>query len=461
MGIKTLIDFASDELLTQLLVKERAKCLRRNRGDQHHHLDKDCELTELSSRKKLSRLMPPRYTWVRPSKRKALTNGAIDIRKKAEKSLLLTIKRDTVLWKQGKTFGYLDELHAYLKYIRERLADEALRLGTPNLMPILKDTEKLEDGTLKVTCRPLSVYSKLEDKIILALTSRYLTRYFNRYLHENILSYRPARNFHGKTHHVTDFNDGVRLIQAYRETHNSGHIYAADCDIKKFYDIIPHSVVVECFQRMLDESLLSEDGKRQVMCVLNAYLASYNFYTNALKVSQDSPEVFTKVRRRLHDKENKNTYLIGRFGGIGDEDYKHRGVPQGGSLSLLVANIVLNDVDQVLVKQTDDNRLFVRYCDDMILPHTDYNECCRLMGLYAQSLHEHGLFYHDFESVCQSKSSTNPSATTSHFWEIKSHSPFLWGEGGSNSNLYIGFLGYEIRRDGRMRLRKSNIVSIR
>lgn len=460
MGMKTLIEFASDKLLTQLLVKERAKCLRRNRSDQHHHLDKDCELQELSIRKQLCRLMPPRYTWVRPSKRKTLTNGAIGIRKNAEKSLLLTIKRDTVLWQQGKTYSYLEELHAYFKYIRECLTNEALRLKSPRLMPILKDTKKLEDGTLKVTCRPLSVYSKLEDKIILALTSRYLTRYFNRYLHENILSYRPARDFHGRTHHVTDFNDGVQLIQAYRETHNSENIYAADCDIKKFYDIIPHRVVSECFQRMLNESNLTEDGKQQVMRVLNAYLASYNFYANALKMSQESPDVFAKVRSRLHDKENNNTYLLGRVGDIDDEDYKHRGVPQGGALSLLVANIVLNDVDRVLVGHTDDNRLFVRYCDDMILLHTDYNECCRLMELYAQSLHEHGLFYHDFESVSQSKSSTNPNATTSHFWEIKSHSPFLWSEGENNSNLYIGFLGYEIKRNGQMRLRKSNIKRI-
>ena len=33
----------------------------------------------------------------------------------------------------------------------------------------------------------------------------------------------------------------------------------------------------------------------------------------------------------------------------------------------------------------------------------------------------------------------------------------MWGKGEGNSNYYIGFLGYEIRRDGRMRLRKSNI----
>ena len=96
MSTKTLIEFASDQMLTQLLVKERAKCLRRNRSDKNHHLDKECKLDELSTRKMLSRMMPPRYTWVRPpsSKRKKLPNSALSSRKNAEKALLLTLKRD-------------------------------------------------------------------------------------------------------------------------------------------------------------------------------------------------------------------------------------------------------------------------------------------------------------------------------------------------------------------------------
>ena len=460
--MKTLIEFASDKMLTQLLVKERAKCLRRNKSDKKHLLDKEKELGELSSRKQLSRLMPPRYTWARPlkSKRKSLSNGTPDARKNAEKSLLLTIKRDMKLLEKGKTFHYLDELHAYCNRIRERLSADQLVLKSPQLLPILKDKVKQDNGTWKVTCRPLAVYTDLDDKIILALTSRYLTRFFNRYLHENILSYRPARDFHGMKRHVTDFNDGIKLIKDFRAQHDAESIYATDCDIKKFYDIIPHQVVRDCFERMLDLSRLNEDGKGQVMRVLNAYLSSYNFYTHALKESQDHPEVFAKMWRKLHDRERKNTYLLGKVD-IPEEDYQHRGVPQGGALSLLVANIVLNDVDRVIVDQPDDNRLFIRYCDDMILLHTDYDVCCRQMERYAQSLTDHGLFYHDFERVSDSKcfqAEENPAeTTTNHFWKIKSHLPFLWGKGEGNCNLYIGFLGYEIRRDGRIRLRKSNI----
>ena len=450
MATATLLEYATNNMLTLLLVKERAKYRSRNRSDKHHTLDKECDLYELTPRKMLSRMMPPRRTWVHPRKRKKLANNSNDTRKIAEKTLLLTIKRDRERQASGASFPYLDELDRFMERIRQRITSDSLHFESPRLIPIYKDQKRLPDGTLLVTCRPLSVYSVLEDKIILALTSRYLTKYIDRYLHPYILSYRPARNIFGKSHHVTDFNDGIHLIREYRESHDASPIYASDCDIKKFYDIIPHQVVRDCFRRILDQSSVSDESKRQVMKVLNAYLDSYNFYTNAWLESRSNPEVFSKVRRRMHDSEKKNTYQlkwVDEILPLPDEQKLKLGVSQGGALSLLVANIVLHDVDRVFTAHEDPNRLFIRFCDDMILLHTDYDECRRLMQQYADSLKSHGLYYHDFEQVSNRK----------HFWEIKSHLPFLWGDGSDNANRYIGFLGYEMRRDGRVRLRKSNI----
>ena len=397
-------------------------------------------------------MMPPRDTWVRPSNRARLSNGAVDTCKNAEKALFLTISRDRSLQKNGATFSYLDEMDAFFSRVRQRLSMDDLKLESPRLIPILKDTKEMEDGTLLVTCRPLSVYSSLEDKIILSLTSRYLTRTLDRYLHENILSYRPPRRFYGKVHYITDFNDGIELIKAFRLTHDTSPIYAADCDLKKFYDTIPHQVVRDCFWRILNQSNLGDEGKCQVMRVVEAYLQSYNFYTNARLEAQKNDAVYAKVRKRLHDYEKRNTYQLGwadELLGKPESELTHFGVPQGGALSLLVANIVLNDVDKVFTDTPDSNRLFIRYCDDMILLHTDYQKCSQLMERYAESLKQHGLPYHDFKSVAD--------GSRKEFWNIKSHLPFLWDDGDDNANRYIGFLGYEIRRDGRIRLRKSNI----
>lgn len=467
--MKTLLEFATDELMTDLLVKERAKCRRRNRSDKKHRLDKDCPLDSLNTRKMLSRMMPPRYTWVRPSKKIRLRNGAMDTSKNAGKALKLTIRRDRALQRQGNEFFYLDQLDSFIRKIRVRLESDYLTFESPRLIPIFKSKEQMPDGTFTVTCRPLSVYSNLEDKIILAVASKYLTKYFDKYLHENILSYRKARTFRGQNYHVTDFNDGIKLIKEFRETHINDTIYAADCDIKKFYDTIPHSKVQDCFEKLLEESPLGDNGKQQVMRVIDAYLRSYNFYTNAWLEAQNHKEVYAKIQKKLHDVQKKNKYQLGWVDELLENPTERlqRGISQGGSLSLLIANIVLNNVDQEVIQYEDDQRLFIRYCDDMILLHTNYDECCALMSKYAKVLEDHGLYYHPFKDVDKSilqdeqarfhfrkRKALNPHL---QFWKAKSHYPFLWGDGDGNCNRYIGFLGYEIRRDGRMRLRKDNI----
>ena len=457
----TLLEFATANELTKLLIKERVKCRRRNRSDKHHShddLNKECDLDELGNRKKLSRIMPPRHYWVRPKKkkRKTLANGANDTSKNAETALQLTIKRDRNLQSQGKEYpSYLDEVDAFIKRIQAHLASGTLAFGKPQLTPILKSIKHQPDGTTIVTCRPLSVYNRLEDKIVLAIASRYLTKFFDSYLHHHILSYRKARRFEDyEKLHVTDFNDGIKLIKTFREHHLHHTIYAADCDIKKFYDIIPHSVVRDCFRRLFDRTTLTDNGKEQVMRLLDAYLNSYNFYEDAWLFAEQHDDVYNKIRSRLHDAKRQKRYQLGWVEELlnDPQERKGRGVPQGGSLSLLIANIVLNDVDQPIVTENDPNRLFIRYCDDMILLHTDREECQRLMNLYTQSLEEHGLYYHPFIPFDRA---TNPAHD---FWKAKSHRPFLWGEGEGNSNRYIGFLGYELHRDGKMRLRKDNVM---
>ena len=117
----TLQEFATDNRLTILLIKERAKCRRRNRDAKKPHiLDRECDIDELSARKMLSRLMPPRRQWVVPSKRVKLPNGAVDTCKNAEKALLLTISRDRKRREKGALFPYLDEMDAFFARIRKR-----------------------------------------------------------------------------------------------------------------------------------------------------------------------------------------------------------------------------------------------------------------------------------------------------------------------------------------------------
>lgn len=292
------------------------------------------------------------------------------------------------------------------------------------------------DGHSTTIYRPLSIYRELHDKILLGITCRYLMAKFNWFLHDNILSYRAPRPFGEKTRHVTDFNDGILLIDAFRRAHSGGSIYVSDCDIRKFYDTIPHEVVRQTMLEMLRSSSLSDAGCNEVMAILDAYLRSYNFKDNV----------------QAHPLRN------GRFDYVSGIDASGRGVPQGGALSLIIADVVLNHVDRsVLQPAEDSNRLLVRFCDDMVLMHTDEATCRKLMTAYTDALERCGLSYHPFTDVASLKNSSAPNQTTAAFWHAKSHLPFLWAEGEGNRSAYIGFLGYEMHRNGLVRLRRSNI----
>ena len=130
------------------------------------------------------------------------------------------------------------------------------------------------------------------------------------------------------------------------------------------------------------------------------------------------------------------------------------GVPQGGALSCVIANIVLNSVDKVITDLPDPERFFVRYGDDILLAHTNYDKCKELIEAYTRSLEEHRLPYHTFKPLSECK---NGEKTTKDFWDRKSKAPFYWGPGEGNAFEWIGFVGYEVRYTGEVRLRLSTL----
>lgn len=450
--METFAEFAEKKII-YVLCKERAKCCRRNKSQHDFSLPED-DIDIAIPRKFLSCIMPPRSTWMQPrprmrAKRFTQKDGRLDLKRMHRYAIQKTIDRDRKLQQKGKQFPYLEHLDRFLESFLQPIRSNNLSFDTPQLYPLHKSTKAAEDGHRIIVFRPLSIYAKLNDKLIIALASMYLARYFNAYLHPHILSYRPPRPWRGEKRHVTDFNDGIKAIAIYRERHENETIYAADCDIQKFYDTLQHDMVRMCVNEMISQrNDLSKEGQKQIMGVIDAYLNSYNFYEHALTPSK-VPGFWLPFYKRHQRKEGDEC----RFEWIDSED-RSIGVPQGGALSLNIANIVLNHIDQKAgLTEMDSQKLFLRFCDDMILLHTDMSECERLMQNYCQALTEHQLHYHPMQDIRQTKKNDK---TKSDFWHQKSHCPFLWADGEGNCNRYIGFLGYEMRRDGQVRLRKSN-----
>lgn len=458
----SFVEYASEKRILELLVKERVKValkgklqllspvvITRNAG-----LNRKQTIAE-----QIYMLMPARDLWQRPHKKDRMQKDGKE--KKSQKQILtrsiaLTIKKHR---RSTESFPYLQRLDNFISLLRKEIAGDApLEFSS---IKIVGKKKKVDADNVTIM-RPICIFESLREKVLIALASKYLSEVFDPLLHEEILSYRPLRKYHNSTAPVlTDRNNAIENLQHYRNAHRRQHIYVAECDIQKYFDTINHDVIRRCFSRFAERLQERHPGfeYRSVERILDAYLNSYSFYKNvmveneclmksALPRKYESPKDELFIKRGCYTKEEFHTST------------DRIGIPQGGALSGLISNVVLNTVDnESILEKSDHNRFFCRYGDDIILMHTSKAECQRLINGYCDALTEHKLLYHDFVSVADPQLRKADGSVRPALWEQKSRSPFLWGrkEGEKEQVDWIGFLGYEIRYTGEVRIRRSSL----
>jgi len=144
------------------------------------------------------------------------------------------------------------------------------------------------------------------DRVIQQAITQVLTPIYEPQFSRYSYGFRPKRNAH----------------QALRQCQNyitEGYSYAVDIDLEKFFDKVNHSKLIEVLSRRI------KDGR--VISLIHRYL-------NAGVI----------VKQKFEPSE--------------------QGVPQGGPLSPLLSNIMLNELDRELEAR---GHRFVRYADDMII----------------------------------------------------------------------------------------------
>ena len=194
----------------------------------------------------------------------------------------------------------VDELLQYLKDNGEEIRQSILA-GKYQPQPVRRVEIPKDNSKTRKLGIPTAV-----DRVIQQTIAQVLTPIYKPKFAETSYGFRPKRSAHD-------------ALKKSREYLNAGKVWTVDMDLEKFFDTVNQSKLMEILARDI------KDGR--VLSLMHKYLRA-------------------------------GAVWCGRF-----EDTEV-GVPQGGLLSPLCANIMLNELDHELERR---GHSFVRYADDMVI----------------------------------------------------------------------------------------------
>lgn len=442
-----LIDSFNFNNVVKLLCKYRIKHAQKRRK---FHLMRDISnhpSTNIISQKtkefnELCELLPPKRKWLRLNKveRKSYHNTYDLNRACLEK----TIKTYFILIKNKKIEkpNWFTKLEEYIEEIQSSIRQQAsFTIEKPEILPIPKEINHKKE----IICRPIAKY-KLKERIVLSLTAKYLVEKFDPYFKEVSFAFRHTKNVDKIKNHHEAFKEIINFRNKYRKK----RIWVAECDLIKFFDCINHKIIKEKFLDFV--SKINEDNIEyddMATKVFEEYLKSYSFTNDVLTLNGNS-EYFKAKKLNTGKFEWAENKLSKHFYTTNIKD-QSIGVPQGGALSCLIANLILHAVDEEVINNNkDDGLLYVRYCDDMVLANISKSKCNEALKRYQDAVFKAKLLAHS-PAECNSYNKK--------FWKIKSKKPYRWAKRGTTrgSIPWLSFVGYQLRYDGCMRVRKKSI----
>ena len=208
--------------------------------------------------------------------------------------------------KRNKGKGGIDgmQVDELLPFLREnqRSLIQKIREGKYKPSPVRRvEIPKETKGEYRQLGIPTVV-----DRVIQQAIAQELTPIYGEQFSENSFGFRPGRGAH----------DALRQCQ---KNVDEGYVYVIDMDLEKFFDTVSQSKLIEVLSRTI------KDGR--VISLIHKYL-------------------------------NAGVIADGIF------ERTEVGMPQGGPLSPLLSNVMLNELDKELERR---GHRFVRYADDCMI----------------------------------------------------------------------------------------------
>ena len=208
--------------------------------------------------------------------------------------------------KRNKGKGGIDgmQVDELLPFLREnqRSLIQKIREGKYKPSPVRRvEIPKETKGEYRQLGIPTVV-----DRVIRQAIAQELTPIYEEQFSENSFGFRPGRGAH----------DALRQCQ---KNVDEGYVYVIDMDLEKFFDTVSQSKLIEVLSRTI------KDGR--VISLIHKYL-------------------------------NAGVIADGIF------ERTEVGMPQGGPLSPLLSNVMLNELDKELERR---GHRFVRYADDCMI----------------------------------------------------------------------------------------------